>query len=112
MKPSEILRAARPLLGKWCRGKLGIGVTGDAADYKSERCVGRCIRGALYAAGPFNSTLSEADKYLERAARNRGVNAKYPESAYVQFNDQVCVDSADAGRLFDEAIQLAESENQ
>jgi hypothetical protein len=113
MKTSELLRAAKPLLGKWCRGHFGVNDFGEPTTYDSAGCAGRCLRGALYAAEEKVNAypwLREAERFLDRAALNRGSQAPEASCHYVTFNDTMCVDAADAARLYDEAIQLAEAE--
>lgn len=51
MKPSEILRAAKPLLGLWCQHSLAVNAKGWACEAHDANAVARCIRGACIAAG-------------------------------------------------------------
>ncbi len=103
MKPSEILRAAKPLLGTLAKGTAWRG----GATVFDPRCTARCIRGAIWAAAG-SVHADEVEKYAERACRMLGMQPIDDMWLTPRFNDWPKVDVRHARGLLDWAAQLAE----
>lgn len=101
MKPSEILKEAREIIGapnRWTQGCFARAMDGYEIDYTDARAECFCAQGAIYRLEPPLLAGIDAEEFLMRA-----VGCKIP-----QFNDAPGRTHSEILAAFDKAIILAE----